>query len=95
MSEQLSFNLNECVYVKLTKHGIEWLLKTDQEWRLRAGGINSIDEHGWCKYQLHDLMETFGGAMAGQCMGNTKIPFERLEVRFNKADLKEISNAPS
>lgn len=88
--EQYSFNLNDYVYVKMSQKGIDWLHKNNESFRLRPGSINRIGDDGWCRYQMHDLIATFGAMFPAMCYGNQTNPFVGMEFRFNKADLHEI-----
>jgi hypothetical protein len=60
------FNINDCVYVKLTPKGRNMLSQVD--------GLQPIEEdsEGWSKWQLWMLMHTFGEHLYNGCA----LPFE-------------------
>ncbi|WP_321388692.1 hypothetical protein [uncultured Enterococcus sp.] len=71
-TEYQKFNINQFVKVKLTETGI----KIYQEKFLKYGGKAPeliIDDNGFSKFQMHDLMNTFGEYLF---MGNIDMPFE-------------------
>ena len=61
----IEFNLNDTVWVQLTKIG---LAEHKKQYKDLYGNIFNYepprtDEDGWSKWQLWELMNTFGGAM--------------------------------
>lgn len=75
----MKFNINDSVKVKLNDHGRE-ILKQKHEMLFKVLGIPRYrefvppqeDEQGWSKWQLWDLMQTFGTHIS---LGS-KVPFE-------------------
>lgn len=63
----MKFNINESVKVKLTDLGVQ-ILKDKN----RYFSVDSLDENGYCKFQLWELMSIFGDKM----WGGSVIPFE-------------------
>lgn len=88
-ADYLKINLNEYVYVKLTKKGFD-------EWRKYYGVPDTNEEtkwmkeycnnEGYTKFQLHNFIEIFGKFHA-MSIHNTLFD---LDVLFDKAQLKEI-----
>lgn len=73
----MKFNVNEYVMVKLTEIGKAELRKQNDELRavvksLRPYSEPEEDDQGYTKYQLWDLMSTFGHLMVMGC----EPPFE-------------------
>ena len=73
----MKFNINDSVRVRLTDHGRAILLQAqlDNLERGRPACLSALpteDADGWSKWQLWDLMQTFGNWMG---VGK-KIPFE-------------------
>jgi hypothetical protein len=71
----MKFNINNYVLVKLTDCGRKIL--DDQHNELKkslpdAEPLFKLDEDGWCKIQLWELMSIFGGHLFNGC----RIPFE-------------------
>ncbi len=77
------FNVNEYVMVKLTDVGIAELKRQHEdlvEMFPKAGKFEppKVDDEGFSKWQLHDLMNRFGHLMT---LGGM-VPFETT-IRFN------------
>ena len=70
------FNINHYVHIRLTEKGRQILRDKHEE--LRAYFPNEEyqerpeDKDGWSKWQLHDVMRTFGGCM----YAHSDVPFE-------------------
>jgi hypothetical protein len=62
------FNLNHCIRVKVTLHGYFLLSKAKAEMVFEESSKND----GWSRWQLWDLMRTFGGHLHMGC----EMPFE-------------------
>lgn len=60
----MKFNINDYVKVKLTEHGKKILKEKDIN--------NSVDENGYTKFQLWDIMNIFGE----YCILGCDVPFE-------------------
>ena len=62
---KIEFNINEYVWVKLTKHGKEAMERNHKQF-WGGAGIYQIftpkleDKDGWSKWQMWNLMEEFG-----------------------------------
>lgn len=74
----VKFNVNHEVRVKLTEHGLKILKQQHDELFMRAMRAPiwqppAVDAEGYSKFQLHDLMYTFGECML---LGNSILPFE-------------------
>lgn len=76
---EIPFNINQCVKVKLTDIGLKILKQQHDELysalpRLRGKPFvpPKVDNKGYCKFQMHDLMNRFGE----HCMLGCKFPFE-------------------
>lgn len=82
----MNINLNEYVKVKLTDYGLavhydSWYYK---EIHIRARfpyKLPRVDEQGYSKFQLWDLMSIFGSVMY---LGNPNVPFEDNEIIYDK-----------
>jgi hypothetical protein len=61
--KKMMFNTNHYVRVKLTDAGYQHLKKIEEIYRLASGYTNAEDENGCSRWQLWDLMHTFGAAM--------------------------------
>jgi hypothetical protein len=70
LREAVSFNINNYVRVRLTARGIAYLKEFDLEWKLKYSAAPDAD--GWSRWQLHDLMNTFGSLL----FPGSTIPFE-------------------
>lgn len=77
-------NINDFVKVKLTEYGKDILREKHENLRKRlpkmweySGPI--VDEEGYTKFQMWDLMKTFGPYMQ---LGNPQIPFE-TEIKIS------------
>lgn len=75
-------NINDCVWVRLTKEGER---RWAEEWQhINSGGVpeairkSQTEKDGFVKFQLWELMHIFGGAIH---MGITS-PFVDNEVQF-------------
>ena len=84
------FNINNHVYVQLTDVGVSILKKRHDELQkccptFHDFHLPKVDKDGWTKYQLHDLMNTFGNAVS---LGY-EIPFY-TKIRFEKNDMREV-----
>ena len=83
----IDFNINHYVYVKLTDVGKkEHRRQYDELWKgqpaLYSYRPPEEDAEGWSKWQMHDLMFTFGHL----CIGFSNVPFEttiRIETESN------------
>jgi len=78
----VNFNVNDHVHVKLTREGIKELRKQHKELRetfpkLHEFNIPRTDEEGYTRYQLWELMRTFGHIM----FNGSNVPFE-TEIKF-------------
>ena len=86
MKKQINFNINDYVYVKLTPYGKEILDKDSEDlaryWNKPRDFFKrniKEDEDGYSKWQLHNLMESFGK----HCFNGCNLPFEttiKIEV---------------
>jgi len=82
----VEFNINDYVYVKLTAAGKQEFRRQVEEledyWKKPRGALSNHKEEdadGWSKWQMHELMNTFGEMTT---IGN-ELPFEttiRLEA---------------
>ena len=77
----MNINLNEYVKVKLTDYGLKvhrthYLVKSAPVYRPPR-----VDEQGYSKFQLWDLMNIFGSVMY---LGNPNVPFENNEIIYDK-----------
>lgn len=82
--EEVVFNINHRVMVKITPAGYAHLQKRDDEMRAQFPGVGvkwdeavrrkryADDHDGWTEWQMHDLMHTFGSVTT---MG-ADVPFE-------------------
>lgn len=66
---ELTVNLNDYVKVKLTDAGREYLKQYAAEFNKQYPKVNirmerKEDRHGYSRWQLHDLINTFGGGVA-------------------------------
>lgn len=73
----IDFNVNDYVHVKLTEVGIDELKRQHAELKeafpkLGDFTLPKTDEDGWSKWQMHDLMNRFGGL----CRPTMNVPFE-------------------
>jgi hypothetical protein len=73
------FNMNHYVRVKITPHGKKCLRKNHDDLAKSYGGklgfplrLPKTDKDGWTRFQMHDLMATFGKHMYFGC----QVPFE-------------------
>jgi hypothetical protein len=76
--KQIEFNINQNVYVQLTPYGKEIL--RDRARFYDYPYIDKQETDGWSRWQLWDLLQTFGGCIY---LGSPKIPFStdiRIEV---------------
>jgi Mn-dependent DtxR family transcriptional regulator len=80
MSKKQYFNVNDYVYVRLTDEGKKVMADGLRKLGLREELITDIisgkekeTKDGWTRFQLHDLMNTFGHVMIN---GNPRLPFE-------------------
>jgi len=82
--EEIKFNMNDYVKVKLTNCGVSILM--DQHEKLknifpRLGEFKiNLEADGYYKTQLHDLFNTFGQYIY---MGATELPFETNIILVN------------
>lgn len=82
MNNLIGFNINHYVYVKITDYGMEILKKNhyklyEHSDLIRAWRPPEVDENGFTKFQLHQLMAEFGD----YCFATNRIPFE-TEIFF-------------
>ena len=61
----MQFNVNDSVRVKLNDRGVKILRERHDELRKRLPSVGNftlpaVDENGWSKFQLWDLMRIFG-----------------------------------
>lgn len=77
------FNINKSVKVKLTRHGIAVYKEHYANIGLTDVTIN-IDDEGYSKFQMHDLMSIFGSSMY---MGGN-LPFQ-TEILIEESPRKE------
>ena len=90
----IDFNLNQHVYVQLTDVGrrklrSDYYSNDDVNKHLSAYKPPEEDEDGWSRWQMHDLIEKFGG----QFYFNFDFPYSltiKLEVPVEK--LRESRN---
>ena len=72
----MKFNINNYVKVKLTDKGREIVKKSRVIYRAIGGDYSEVeiteDSDGWSKWQMWDLMSTFGSHMYNGCIS----PFE-------------------
>lgn len=54
MDNEIRFNINQYVKVKITKHGKDILVKDEYPYPYKE------DKDGWSKWQMWHLMEQFG-----------------------------------
>ena len=74
-----SFNLNHYVYIRLTKLGRDHVA-TDPVWQ-----YNKVDDEGWTRVQLWEVMASFG-----DLLGNGRpVPFETY-IRIAEKDLEDL-----
>lgn len=64
-TEKINFNINHNVWVRLTDKG-RLIARKDSDWRPE-------EKDGWSKWQLWDLINTFGDFCY---LGAAKLPFE-------------------
>ena len=89
----LDFNVNDHVLVRLTKEGLAVHRKQYDDLNAAYGGKlpfkyrpPKTDLGGWSRWQMHDLMRTFGAAMPYTAC---PVPFAtniKIEVRSNDRD---------
>lgn len=78
MSELISYNINQSVLVKLNLIGINEMKRQHDELNEHSKGflgefkLPKVDHMGYTKFQMHDLMHTFGHMLT---LGST-MPFE-------------------
>ncbi len=64
MTEMKTVNINDWVLVKLNKNGIDELKRQHNELKLQLPALGDfklkIDDDGYTKFQLHDLMNRLG-----------------------------------
>jgi hypothetical protein len=80
----ISINVNDNVWVKLTPAGevlwAECWKRTSPEGVPKCIRKAQAEADGWIRFQLHELMFTFGEAMYN---GNPELPFE-TEIRLTR-----------
>jgi hypothetical protein len=62
---EISFNINEYVHIKLNDSGIKELERQHEELRQQFPSVGEfnppkVDEDGYSKFQMHDLMKRLG-----------------------------------
>jgi len=82
----MNINLNEYVKVKLTDYGEQihygnYIAKGVSFCMKHKYRPPLIDEQGYSKFQLWDLMNIFGSVMY---LGNPNVPFEGNEIVYDK-----------
>ena len=86
MSKPIIFNINQTVMVKLTKTGHDELKRQHDEFKQQYPRSciyyekRKEDESGFSKWQMHDLMNTFGHMIT---LG-AELPFE-TEIKLDVA----------
>ncbi len=87
--ELVKFNLNDSVYVKLSKEGIKIMYDFYSCIGSEAKTLieDKIDENGYIKFQAWHFMQIFGSKLN---LGLTP-PFE-TNVYFNKIDIEELKD---
>ncbi len=78
------FNINKSVKVKLTRHGIAIYKEHYANAGLADVTVN-IDNEGYSKFQMHDLMNIFGDSMY---MGGN-LPF-KTEILIEESQKEEV-----
>ena len=73
----LSFNLNHYVKFRLTDEGKEVN-------RVYRHQLQPIDEYGYYKAQMHEVMSMFG-----DCFYKGRVPIEKMEIIFDVKDLSQ------
>jgi len=80
----IKFNINEYVHVQLNKSGLDEIKKQHDKLKKSFPNLSCLkmpeeDDNGWSKWQMHDLMSTFGNVitMGMEPPFNTNI---RIEV---------------
>jgi len=75
--EEIEFNINDYVKVKLTNYGVGLLMERHEKLKKvfpRLGEFKiELEDDGYYKIQLHNLMNDFGDSIY---MGATDLPFE-------------------
>jgi hypothetical protein len=76
-----TFNINDCVLVKLTEHGrdVEYHSYDNAPSGCREGLTKKPDANGYTCWQLHDLMHTFGPELYN---GNPRQMFKENAIQF-------------
>ena len=64
---KLLFNINECVRIRLTPHGIKRIVDSGELYRLKHGAATAPDAEGWSRWQFWELIEMFGPATGMGC----------------------------
>jgi hypothetical protein len=86
MSERVSFNLNDIVFVRLTERGRE----VYREWRRgQHFQFNEVDTTGELRFQGWELMQVFGEEMS---LGRAP-PFEGLNIEVQTKDLTPVKRS--
>ena len=75
----MNINLNRYVKVKLTDYGLG-IHKYTKLYDPQTYRPPIIDEQGYTKFQLWDLMNIFGDVMY---LGNPNVPFEGNEIIYD------------
>ncbi len=83
-NERIRFNINDSVYVKLTEFGFKFHMRhyariLPQDVFEKMYRSPKVDEQGFSKFQLWDLMNIFGEncSMACEQPFSTEIEFEK------------------
>lgn len=85
----MELNINENVKVKITEYGLKILEDNFNKLKKDFPSIDysfekpKVDEDGFSKMQLHEVMKTFGKYMY---MGTTKYPIELSIIIEGKED---------
>jgi hypothetical protein len=81
-----AFNINNCVLVKLTAAGrdVEYHSYDITTSEVREGLTKKPDKNGFTRWQLHDLMHTFGKELYN---GNPRQMFEKNSIYFERGGI--------
>lgn len=73
-------NINDHVWVHLNDHGKKVFEASRASLETVLGYKPKAPDHGWCKFQMWCLMETFGPVL---WMG-AEVPFTKNEIYFSE-----------
>ena len=95
MMEQIKFNLNDPVKVKLTPKGRNILVKRHNRFIIttkeEVKKMHPVDDEGYTVFQLWNLMQIFGEHIY---MGDTNPPFEMNIIIVTKDDKDSYNHKP-